>query len=57
MSGKATSGYFLTEQAANEYKVNNKLFGRVPEYSPGRGWALVFPIKANIQVIPHTQGT
>lgn len=47
--------YFGTEQEANNYKEKHQLFGRVPEYIQSAGkWALVFPIKAHVTVIPHT---
>jgi hypothetical protein len=47
---------FKTEQEANEYKEKHQLFGRVPEYIKGTGkWALNFPLKAHVTVIPHTE--
>lgn len=47
---------FKTEQEANDYKEKHQLFVRVPEPISGTGmWALVFPIKAHVTVVPHTE--
>jgi hypothetical protein len=46
---------FKTEQETCEYRERHQLFQRVPEYIEGTGkWALVFPLKAHVTVIPHT---
>lgn len=46
---------FKTKQEAIDYKEKHQLFVRVPEYIEfERKWALVFPIKAHVTVIPHT---
>ncbi len=47
--------YFETMQQACDYREAHQLFAREAEFIEGRGWALVFPIKAHVQVIPHAQ--
>lgn len=49
------ANYFESKQQACEYKEAHQLFAREPEFIEGRGWALVFPIKAHVEVIPHTR--
>lgn len=39
--------YFNTKEEAEKYKVEHKLWCRVPEYIPcAKKYALVFPLKA-----------
>jgi len=50
---------FRTKQAANEYKEQYQLFGRVAEQVKGTGkWALNFPIATHVtvDVKPHPIG-
>ncbi len=43
---------FKTEQAANSYKQEHQLLGRVAEPIKGTGkWALVYPLDAHVTVI------
>jgi hypothetical protein len=50
------SRLFDTEQEASDHKTQHQMFQVVPEYLRCyRKWALVFPIKAHVTVIPHTQ--
>lgn len=42
--------YFETKEAAEEYKRKHNICAMVPEYLPCfNQWALVFPIKAQIE--------
>lgn len=43
---------FPSEEAANAYKDQHQLFGRVAEHTGGGKWALVFPIAAHLEVRP-----
>lgn len=52
---KTPNSLFDTEQEAQDFKDANHLHVRVPEKMATGKWALVFPLKAHVTVVPHTQ--
>lgn len=53
---KNVNQLFDSEAEAQRFKAENNVFVRVPELISGRNkWALVFPLKAHVTVVPYTQ--
>lgn len=51
---KTMNSRFDTEEEARTFMNEHKVFVRQPERLACGKWALVFPLKAHVTVIPHT---
>lgn len=52
---KTMNSHFETEEEARAFMEEHQVTARQPEQlGPSGKWALVFPLKAHITVIPHT---